>query len=172
MASVAQKTRLKTGRSKFSTVPIGSVAYGSMGTNTTMVAGTHYRAEIFINRRVTLSGISVLNGATVGTNKGIAYLYDSNGALVANSALAGATTAGANAFQTYAFTANVTVEPGQYFIVYQTDGTTDTIRTIAASTFIDAMTGSAVGTFATALNFTPPTTITADKGPIAYASQA
>jgi hypothetical protein len=172
MATVAQKTRLKTGRSRFSTVPIGSVAYGSFGTNTTMVAGTHYRAEIFINRRVTLAGIAILNGATVGTDKGIAYLYDSNGALVASSALAGATTSGANAFQTYAFTANVTVDPGQYFIAYQSNGTTDTIRTTAASTFIDVMTGSATGTFGTPLNFTPPTTFTADKGPVAYAYSA
>lgn len=172
MATAAQKTRLKTGRARFSTVPIGSVAYGSFGTNTTMVAGTHYRAETFINRRVTLAGIAVLNGATVGADKGIAYLYNSAGALVASSALAGTTTAGANAFQNYAFTANVTVEPGQYFIVYQANGTTDTIRTVAASTFIDVMTSSATGTFATPLNFTPPTTFTADKGPVSYAYAA
>jgi hypothetical protein len=114
---------------------------------------------------VSLTGIAILNGATVGTDKGIAYLYDSAGQLVASSALAGATTAGADAFQTYAFVTAPTVQPGRYFIVYQQNGTTDTVRTIAASTFIDCLTSSATGTFATALNFTPPTTITADQRP-------
>jgi hypothetical protein len=169
MARASDVNALQSGPRIFETCHIGAVAYGSMGTNTTLVAGTHYRAEVFINRKVTLTGIAVLNGATVGTDKGIAYLYDANGNLVANSALAGTTTAGANAFQLYAFTATVQVPPGQYWVVYQSNGTTDTVRTIAASTYVGKMTGSATGTFATALNFTPPVTFTADKGPVAYA---
>jgi hypothetical protein len=168
MSTVAQKTALTSGRSKFQTVPIGFVAYSSMGTNTTTVAGTHLRAELFVNRNFTATGIAVLNGATVGTDKGQVALYDSSGNLVATSALAGATTSGANAFQTYAFTATVNLSPGQYWAVYQSNGTTDTVRTIAVSTFIETNTGSATGTFGTPLNFTPPTTFTADKGPIAY----
>lgn len=168
MATVAQKTSVKSGRSRYSSVPIGSVAYGSVGTNTAMVAGSIYWAEVFIPRTVTLTGGAVLNGATVGTDKGIVALYDTGGALVANSAVAGATTSGANAFQTYAFTSTVSVEPGRYWIAYQPNGTTDTIRTIAVSTFIDALTASATGTFGTLTALTVPTTITADKGPVGY----
>lgn len=48
------------------------------------------------------------------------------------------------------------------------NGTTATVRTIAANTYIDANTGSAAGTFGTMLDFTPPTTFTADVGPVAY----
>jgi len=169
MASVAQKIAQKSGRSRYGTVPIGSVAYSSMGTNTTVVAGTIYWAEIEIERPVTLTGIAVLNGATVGTNNGLVALYDSNGALVANSALAGALSAGANAFQARDFTAAVAVQPGRYFVAYQQNGTTATIRTIAVSTFIDSLTASATGTFGTLTALTVPTTITADVGPIAYA---
>ena len=168
MATLGQKIGVKSGRSRYSTVPIGSVAYGSMGTNTTLVAGTIYWAEVNIPREVDLTGAAVLNGATVGTDKGIVALYDTNGALVCNSALAGATTSGANAFQQYAFTAVQKVQPGRYFIAYQSNGTTDTIRTIAVSTFIDSLTASATGTFGTLTALTVPTTITADKGPVGY----
>lgn len=168
MATVTQKASVKSGRSRYSTVPIGSVAYASMGTNTTLVAGTIYWAELNIPRVITLTGAAVLNGATVGTDKGLVALYDTNGALVANSAVAGATTSGANAFQARAFTATVEVQPGRYFLAYQADGTTDTLRTIAVSTFIDSLTASATGTFGTLTALTVPTTITADKGPIGY----
>lgn len=170
MATVGQKNAIKTGRAKFPTVPIGSVAYASMGTNTATVAGTMLYGEIFISRPTSLTGIGVLNGATVGTDKGIAVLFDSTGAPVANSAVAGATTAGANAFQQYAFTAVTGVlAPGQYFIGYQSNGTTDTVRTVAVSTFNDLVGAGATGVFGTIPSITPPTTLTADKAPIGYA---
>lgn len=170
MATVGQKLAgMATGRSRYASVPIGSVAYGSMGTNTTLVAGTIYWAEVAIGRQIQLTGIAVLNGATVGTDNGVVALYDTNGQLVANSALAGAVTAGANAFQTRAFTTPVTVSAGRYFIAYQSNGTTDTLRTIAVSTFIESLTASATGAFGTLTPLTVPTTITADKGPIGYA---
>jgi hypothetical protein len=159
-----------TGRSKYSTVPIGSVAYGSFGTSTTLTAGTIYWAEVFIPRNITLTGVGVLNGATVGTDKWIFALYDSDGgAVVANSALTGVTSSGANAFQEIAFTGTyAAVGPARYWIALQSNGTTDNIRTVAASTFIDVLTTSATGAFGTLTSLTPPTTFTADKGPLAY----
>lgn len=169
MATVGQKNATKFGRSRFESVPIGSVAYGSFGNATTTVAGTIYWSEINVSRNVTLKGIAVLNGGTVGTDKGIVAIYDNAGALVANSALAGATTAGANAFQTYDFTSPVVLPAGQYFIAYQSNGTTDNIRTIAASTFVITLTASATGAFATLTPLTIPTTVTANVGPIGYA---
>lgn len=168
MPTSAQRTGISTGRSKFTTCHIGSVAYASHGTNTTLVAGTHYRAEVFVPFAVQVTGAGVLNGATVGTDKGIVAIYDTRGNLVANSALAGSTTSGANAFQERAFAAAPKLQPGRYFLVYQSNGTTDTLRTIAASTFVDVLAGSATGTFGTMLDFTPPTTFTADKGPVGY----
>jgi len=159
-----------TGRSKYAVIPIGSVAYGSLGTNTTLVAGTTYWAEVFIPRNVTLTGVGVLNGATVGTDEWIVALYDSDGgAVVANSALAGTTSSGANAFQEIAFTSTyAAVGPARYWVALQSNGTTDTLRTIAASTYVDVLTKSATGTFGTLPSLTVPTTFTANVGPIGY----
>ena len=159
-----------TGRPKYSTVPIGSTAYASFGTDTTLVAGTIYWAEVFIPRNITLTGVGVLNGATVGTDKWIVALYTSAGGTVAaNSALAGTTSSGANAFQQIAFTSTyAAVGPARYWIAFQSNGTTDTLRTVAANTFVDVLTKSATGTFGTLSSLTVPTTFTADVGPIAY----
>ena len=151
------------------------LAFASLGTNTTLVAGTQYRCEIYVPYLQTWTGISLLNGATVGTDNHLVALYDTNGAFIASSALAGSLSAGANAFQDRAFVAPgtstaqaVTLPPGRYFIVAQSNGTTATLRTWAAANGGNQMTGSATGTFGTlATSFTPPTTFTADVGPIA-----
>lgn len=152
---------------RLSTIPIGSVAYGSLGTSAVHVAGTLYYTEIWLPANKTITGISVLNGATVGTDNLIVALYSNAGALLASSALAGTLSAGANAFQDIAFTAPyAAVGPGRYWVVVQCNGTTATTRRIAASTFLNR-TGSAVGVFGTLAAITPPTTFTADVGPIA-----
>jgi hypothetical protein len=168
-AVTAGAGEVATGASTFSTVPIGSVAYSAFGNATTTVSGTIYWAEVFIPRNFVATGIAVLNGGTVGTNNGIVALYSTTGALLANSALAGAVTAGANAFQTRNFTATYSTKgPARYFVAYQANGAVDNIRTIAASTFVTSLTSSATGTFGTLTALTVPTTVTANVGPIAY----
>jgi len=159
-----------TGRSRYATIPVGSVAYGSVGTNTTLVAGTTYWAEVYIPANITLTGVAVLNGATVGTDKWIVGLYaTAGGAVLANSALAGTSSSGANGFQAIAFTGTyAAVGPARYWMAFQSNGITDTARTIAVSTFVDVLTKSATGTFGTLPSLTAPTTFTADVGPIAY----
>jgi hypothetical protein len=160
---------VSTGRYRYSTVPVGSVAYGSFGTNTTLVSGTIYWADVFIPRNFTVTGIAVLNGATVGTNNGLVGLYNSAGSLVGNSDLAGALSANANTFQARdLLTPYQAVGPGRYWVAYQQNGTTATLRTVAASTFVDVLTKSATGAFGTLTALTPPTSFTADVGPIAY----
>lgn len=156
-------------RSHFESVPIGSVADASMGNDTAMVAGTILWAEIYLNEDCTITGIKILNGATVGTDKGIAALYSSSGNLLASSALAGTLTAGANAIQDYTLTAAYSAKRGRHWIAYQSNGTTDTIRTIAASTFINCLTATATGAFGTLTPLAVPTTFTANKGPIGAA---
>lgn len=147
-------------------------AFASLGTNTTMVAGTLFRSEIFVPHLATWTGIGILNGATVGTDNGLVALYDSNGVLITNSAVAGALSAGANAFQNRAFLNTVTLVPGRYFIAYQSNGTTATIRTHAAANGGNQMTASSTGTFGTIpASFTAPTTFTADVGPIGWLYQ-
>lgn len=154
---------------RVSNIPVGAVAYGSLGTNAVHVAGTKYYSEIWLPANKTVTGIGVLNGATVGTDKLIVALANSAGTVVANSALAGTTTSGANGFQEIAFTGTyAAVGPARYWIIIQCNGTTDTTRRIATSTYLN-WTGSAAGAFGTlGASITPPTSTTADVGPIAY----
>ena len=147
-------------------------AFASLGTNTTMVAGTLYRSEIFVPYLATWTGIGCLNGTTAGTDNGLVALYDSNGVFIQSSAVAGALSVGANAFQNRAFLATVTLLPGRYFIAYQQNGTTATMRTHAAANGGNQMTASSTGTFGTVpVSFTAPTTFTADVGPIGWLYQ-
>jgi hypothetical protein len=154
-------------------LPNGTIqAFASLGTNTTVVSGTLYRAEIYVTHQASWTGIGILNGATVGTNNGLVALYDSNGLLVQSSALAGELSAGANAFQNRAFLSPVLLAPGRYFIAYQQNGTTATVRTWAAANGGNQMTASSTGTFGTLpSSFTAPTTFTADVGPIGWLYQ-
>ena len=150
-------------------IPLGAVAYGSLGTAVSHVAGTIYVAEIYIPHAKVIVGIGILNAGTVGTSLGIVALYGPDGgAALATSALAGAASAGANTFQTYAFTAALTIwQPGRYFIAFQANNNTDNIRCIAASTYLN-FTKSFTGVFGTIASLTVPTSTAADVGPIGY----
>lgn len=158
------------GKLAYPTVPVGSVAYASFGNATTTVQYTLYLAKLYVPKGFFATGIANLNGLTVGTDKDVVYLLDAAGKLVASSAVAGATTSGANAFQKFAFSPGpVYVPAGAYYIGVQSNGATDIIRTVAASTFVDLVTKSIAGTaLGTLPAFTAPTTFTANVGPIAY----
>lgn len=151
------------------TVPIGSVGYSSFGNNTATVAGSIFYVSLAIPRNFTVTNINVLQGATVGTDKFIGILYNSAGVAVANSATAGIITVGANTFLPLPLTTPyAAVGPGMYYVALQSNGTTDTFRSVAASTFVTVNASSQTGVFATLAAITPPTTFTANKGPIAY----
>ena len=136
------------------------------GTNATPVTTETYIAEVFVPCNMTITGGSVMNGATVGTDKGFVYLCDSTGAVVANSATAGATTSGADAYQDYAFTAAYAAKGlATYYLCYQMNGTTDRYNAHPFGRFGAGKKTSTV--FGTAAAITPPTTFTADLGPIA-----
>lgn len=155
----------------YSTVPIGSVAYGSFGNDTTDTNGDTYVADVVLPAQFACTGIKILNGTTAGsTDKGLVMLWDENGTLVATSSLAGAAIAGTDAFQARAFTPGPVLLPaGRYFIGYQTNGTSDKFRTIAANTFVDVVTDKlAAGTFGVVPTLVVPTTFSANEGPVAY----
>lgn len=159
------------GRIKYSNVPIGQVAYGSVGTNTTPSATAFYLTDVVIPYPVVFSatGIGVLNGGTVGTDKMLVALYDASGYLLANSDTAGATTSGTDAFQQYAFLVPVTLQPGRYIIGVQINGTTTRFRTVATLTNVDVIGGTITSVFGTIpTTITVPTTLTADKAPVCY----
>lgn len=155
---------------RFATVDVGSVAYASLGTNTTNTIAL-YCADLTVDGDFIATGIGVLNGATVTTDKGMVALYGVSGVLLAQSTTAGASHVGANAFQDYAFVpGKVYIPRGEYYACYQPNGTTDTFHTIAASTFLNVLTEKlTAGTFGTIpATITIPTTFTADVGPISY----
>jgi len=150
-------------------LPNGTILnLSTRGTSAVHVAGTWYRAEIQVPHLAQWTGIQVLNGATVGTDNLMVALYDTNGVLITNSAVAGVLSAGANTFQSIAFLTQPILTPGRYFVAVQCNGTTATTRRWAATDGGNQMTQSATGTFGNVpASFTPPTTFTADVGPIA-----
>lgn len=150
-----------------SNIPIGGVAYGSLGTDAAHVAGTVYVAELYLPEPMTATGVAILNGATDGTDLLIGALFSSEGAVLATSDVLGVTSAGADGFQAHDFTAPVALSAGRYLIGAQCDGTTATTRRVAASTYLLA-TDAIAGSFGTIAAITPPTTFSAGEGPIGY----
>ena len=144
------------------------IAFASAGTSTAQVSGTLNIAEIFVPALNTFKGIAILNGATVGTDNLLVALYSTNGTLLANSAVAGALSAGANAFQKFDFLTAFTAMPGRYFVAVQCNGTTATTRRLNAANSPNVLTTSVAGTFGTLpATITVPTTFTDVVGPIA-----
>lgn len=141
------------------------------GTDTACSNGTAYVGSIFLPNNKTITGIQYLVGSVGGTDKVVVSLHDYNtGAVLANSATAGTLVGtAANNFQV-AFTATYNaVGPKHYWIALTFNGTTAKFRSVPAH----CQAGSGVlgngvtQTFGTPATFTPPTTFTADKVPVA-----
>lgn len=156
--------------SVYSTIPIGSVAYASLGTNTTDVAGQLWITSFRLPVDMTITNIACLQGGTAGTDKVIYALYNSSGTLLANTATAGTALNGsASTFLSAALTSTYAAKSGLYYIALQGNGTAaGAIATVAASTYLGVAATSASGTFGTLPAITVPTTFTANKAPICY----
>jgi len=150
-------------------ISLGSLALSSYETNgTAPVAGSINLTEIHVPYTQTWTGIGVLNGTTVGTDNHLVALYGSNGALLANSAVAGTVSAGASVMQNRAFTAPITLIPGRYFLGVQSNGTTATLRHLLAANGSNVMTSVTAGVFGTVPStITAPATFTTAVGVIA-----
>jgi hypothetical protein len=147
----------------------GAVIYSGVGTNTAIAAATSmYCSELDVPYSKYATGLGVMNGTTVGTDKHLVILYDATGNLIANSAVAGATSSGASTYQTYAFTTPYyVVGPAKYYGCLQSNGTTDSLRMLTTAiqdnTTTKAVTAQVFGTIAA--TFTVPTTFTTVVGP-------
>lgn len=138
------------------------------GTDTACSNGTAYVGSIYVPMNATITGIQYLVGSVGGTDKVIASLHDSTGALLANSATAGATVGTAAQIQQVAFTGTyAAVGPGFYFVALTFNGTTAKFRSIPAYTAAGTIGNGVTQTFGTPAAFTVPTTFTADKVPVA-----
>ena len=151
-------------------ITLGSVAYASLGTNTTDIAGQLWITDVWVPFAKRITSIGVLQGGTATTDNIMVMLYDTTGVLLGNSNTAGVTLSGANTFVEIALLTAVQLYPAQYWVAVQGNGTAaGAIRTIAASTFVDVLTTVVAGTFGTVpATITPPTTFTAGNGPIVY----
>jgi hypothetical protein len=148
----------------------GGTALTALETNGTAAAASTemYCTEIDIPISVYIKGIAVLNGTTVGTNKHFATLYDGGGALLANTATAGTTTAGASTYQKLNLvTPYFLVGPARYFACDALNGTTDTIRHAVTGTNDNVLGGTITGqVFGTApASITAPASFTTAKVP-------
>lgn len=153
-----------------SNVPIGSVAYASIGTNTTDVAGQLWITDILIPAPMVVSTIGFLQGGTATTDNVLVAIFDAGGNRLATSNLAGVVLSGANTFQEQALLTPVQLYANRYYIAVQGSGNTaGAIQTIPASTFVGVMAGSLAGAFGTIPgNIVVPTTFAATKAPIVY----
>jgi hypothetical protein len=147
---------------------VSTPAYYSVAAHTsTDTNGGVFYGAIEVDTNGIFTGACLLNGSTVGTDKRIFMLWDATGALLANTAVAGTTTANASAYQCLAFTSPIAlVGPAEYFIGEQANGTTDTFSTYAAnSTHSTYPAGTQTGTFGGLPSVTVLTTFTANDGP-------
>lgn len=142
--------------------------YGAI-TSTAPVAGTTYFSQLAVPYNRAVTGACTLNGSAVGTDNHLVALYDANGNLIANSAVAGALAAGASLVQCYAFLTPVELAgPATYYLAEQSNGTTATFGLYVTGNVGPTYgTGSATGVFGTILQKIAPTaTFTTAKGPI------
>ena len=157
--------------SYLSNIPIGSVAYASVGTNTTDINGQLWISDIIIPYNIVVSSIGFLQGGTATTNNMLVAIFDGGGNRLGTSNLSGVVLSGANTFQEQALLAPVQLYgPNRYFIAVQGNGTAaGAIQTIPTATFVGVLAGVLSGTFGTVpQNIVVPTTFTAGSGPIVY----
>jgi hypothetical protein len=158
------------GRFRQLTTPAIQATLVGIGNSTTDTAGGLYIADLVVSKLMISTGGAVLNDTTVGTDTNLVALYDYSGSLVPGAVSAGAVTAGSSAFQQRNWSQIVVLPAGQYFLAYQTNGTTDKFQTVKAATWIEVLatlvTGTTVG--APPQNITVPTTFTANQGVIGY----
>lgn len=103
----------------------GAPAAPSTGNNTTMVAGTAYWVQMFLEADQTLTGLEFLTGTTAGTDQWIGSLYNIAGTPVAVTALQTVTSL-VNQLEKFPFTSTYKAPgPGYYFITLQSSGTTN-----------------------------------------------
>jgi hypothetical protein len=156
-------------------IPIGGAALTGFETNGVVQTGFAINvSEIFVPHWNTWTGAGVLNGTVVGTDTLVAWLFNSEGDMLAYSAIAGTTSAGASVFQKLPFTAPITLSPGRYFVGIQASGATATIRHVLAAFGAEPRSGivAATASFAASLTalqaaaITVPTTFTTAQAPI------
>lgn len=142
----------------------GQSAHASTdGNDTTPSITETYIAEVFVAANCTVTGVSVFNGSAAAGNLKVG-IATSSGAVLASSASTAAS--GTDAYQDIALSASTTLYgPATYFVLLQCSSTSHRFNSHVFGRF---RTGKKTGeTFGTLTTITPPTTFTANQGPIA-----
>lgn len=132
------------------------------GTDSTPVITETYIAQVDVPHACTVTGIAVFNGSVASGNIKCA-IADDQGRIIGQTA--STAMAGTDAYQRVPFTETYDLVGGTYFILQQVDNTTARINThTLGNAGCSKKTGETYGTFTT---ITPPTTFTANLGPVA-----
>jgi hypothetical protein len=136
--------------------------------STTGGAGTVYVSSIEIPYSRWVTGLSVLNGATVGTSLTLVTLYDNAGSLLANASTAGISGGTASTMWDISFTsARFITGPARYFVGVQNTGATATFGLAGSLMSYGDIVGNArAGTFGTLPAITVPSTFTSVQTPV------
>lgn len=137
----------------------------SDGSNSTPAATETYIAEVFIPCNMTITGIAVFNGSVASGNMKVC-LADETGAPVSAATSASTAMSGTSTLQRIPFAVAYAAKgPRTMYVLLQIDNNTARYRTIPFSSCgASKKTGEVYGTFTTV---TPPTTFTANVGPMA-----
>ena len=158
-------------------ISVGSVAYASVGTNSTDIANKRMTTSFYLPRTGIFTGLQYLSGGTATTDNATTQIADASGNILATSAAAGTLVATANTFQPIAFALNgagaaqtktLLVGPALYFASVVGNGTAAGFyQTVPTLTFKNILSqGTTSITFGTFPSFTVPTTFTADLAPV------
>lgn len=164
----AQVGSLNGAPSGFSNWPINAA---TAGTDTTPADGTQFVTSIYLPVSMTLTGVNYLIGSVGGTNRVVAVLYSSAGAVLANSSLTsgGAIVGTAANNQALNFTAQYAAKgPGLYYVGIAMNGNTARLRTVPAFCQSGIFGGQVSQTHATPATIAAPSTFTADKAPVVF----
>lgn len=134
------------------------------GTDATPSVTETYVAVVSIPANATVTGISIFNGSATGSGNVTAFLANSTGTVVASSA--STAISGTDVFQRVPLSSTYDAKgPATYYVATQYGNTSSRFNTHAFGDFrVGKITSTVYGTL---VSFTPPTTFTADLGPIA-----
>lgn len=131
------------------------------GTNATPVITETYIVEVLVPENLRVTGVAVFNGDAVAGNLK-AIIYSAAGAVLGSSA--STLQAGTDAFQRVPLSAALNLTPGTYYVGLQCSSASARFNAHPIGNFgASKKTGE---TFGTATAITPPTTFTADLGPM------
>lgn len=131
------------------------------GTDVTPATTETFIAELLLAVASYVTGFAVFNGSAVAGNLTV-VLYDAAGNIITKSA--STAQSGTDAFQRIAFAAAQKLPPGRYYVGVKCSSASARINCHPIGNFgASKKTGEA---YATTTAITPPTTFTADVGPL------